>query len=61
MSFISKLAKFSVNRDFTGFASTINTEFEITIFNALFNLLESLINAQFAKALCFLIDVLTFL
>ena len=30
MSFIWKLAIFSVNQDFSGFASTINTEFEIT-------------------------------
>ena len=37
MSFIWKLAIFSDIQDFTGFASTINTELEITFFNALFN------------------------
>ena len=61
MSFIWKLAIFSVIQDFTGFASTVNTEFEITILNALFSLIESLIDAQFAKAFCFMIDVLIFL
>ena len=30
MSFIWELAIFSVIQDFTGFASTINTKFEIT-------------------------------
>ena len=30
MSFIWKLAVFSVIQDFTGFASTVITEFEIT-------------------------------
>ena len=30
MSFIWKLAIFSVIQDFTSFASTINTEFEMT-------------------------------
>ena len=35
--FFWKLAIFSVIQDFTGFASTINTEFEITSFNALFS------------------------
>ena len=35
MSFIWKLAIFSVIQDSTGFASTINTEFEITFFDVL--------------------------
>ena len=37
MRFIWKLATFSVIQDFTGFASTINTEFEMTFFDALFS------------------------
>ena len=53
MSFIWKLAIFSVIQDFTGFTSTVNSKFEITFFNALFNLIESLIDAQFARAFCF--------
>ena len=37
MVFAWRLAIFPVIQDFTGFASTINTEFEITFLNALFN------------------------
>ena len=61
MNFIWKLAIFSVIQDFTGFASTVNTEFEITFFNELFNEIESLIDAQFAKAFWCFTDVLIFL
>ena len=45
-----KLAIFLVIHSFTGFASTINAEFEIISFNVLFGQIDSLINAQFAKA-----------
>ena len=61
MSFIWKLVIFLVIHDFTGFVSTINTECEIIFFNALFNKIDSLIDAQFAKAFCFLINVPIFL
>ena len=37
MSFIWRLVIFSVIQDFTGFARTVDTEFEITFLNALFN------------------------
>ena len=37
MSFIWKLVIFLVIQDFTGFASTINTKFEIIFFNVLFS------------------------
>ena len=37
MSFIWKLVIFLVIQDFTGFALTINTEFEIIFLNALFS------------------------
>ena len=37
MSSIWKLDVFLVIQDFTGFASAVNTEFEITFFNALFS------------------------
>ena len=47
--------------DFTGSASTINIEFEIIFLNALFSYIESLIDAQFAKAFCVLINVIIFL
>ena len=36
MSFISKLVTFLVLQDFTGFASTIYTEFEIIFLSTLF-------------------------
>ena len=45
MSFIWKLIIFLVIHDFAGFASTINTEFEIIFLNALFSQIESLIDA----------------
>ena len=35
MSFIWKSVRFLVNQDFTSFASTINTEFEIIFLNVL--------------------------
>ena len=38
MSFISKLVTFLVLQDFTGFASTIYTEFEIIFLSTLFSL-----------------------
>ena len=53
MSFICKLVIFLVIQDFTCFASKINTEFEITFLNGLFNYIESLIYADFAIAFCF--------
>ena len=37
MSFIWKFVIFLVVKDFTGFASTINTDFEIVFLNALFS------------------------
>ena len=63
MSFIWKLVLliFFVIREFSGFASTINTEFGTIFLNALFSLIESLIDAKFAIAFCFLINVLIFL
>ena len=57
MSFIWKLAIFSFIEDFTGFASTVNTEFEITF-------LMRLLNRVFDRCpICqsILIDVLIFL
>ena len=54
MSFIWKLVLFLVIEDFTGFASTINTEFETIFLNALFSYIESLIDAQFAIVFRFL-------
>ena len=45
---------FLVIQDFTGFASKINTEFKKNILNVPFSLIESLINAQFSIAFCFL-------
>ena len=50
---IWKIVTFLVIHDFTGFASTINTEFEIIFLNVPFSESESLIDAQFAKAFCF--------
>ena len=61
MSFIWKLVIFLVILDFTGFASTIKTEFEIIFLSVLFNQIESLIDAQLTIAFCFLINVLIFL
>ena len=53
MSFICKLFIFLVIHDFTGIASTINTEFDIGFFYPLFSYIDTLIDAQFAKAFCF--------
>ena len=60
MSFIWKLVKFLAILDFTGFASIINTDFRIIFLNALFSLIEPLIDIQFAIAYCLLINVLIF-
>ena len=48
---------FLVIHEFTRFASTINTEFDIMFFNALFSSINSWTDAQFAKAFSFLIKV----
>ena len=61
MGFIWKLFIFLVIHDFTGFAPTINTEFDMILFNPLFSKIDSLIDAQFAKAFGFLINVLILL
>ena len=58
MSFIWKLVIFLVIQDFTSFASTINTEFELIFLSAVFSRIESLIDAQFANAFCFFINVI---
>ena len=46
ISFVWKVVIFTVVLDFAGFTSTINTEFETILLNALFSLIESLIDAQ---------------
>ena len=61
MSFLWKIVTFVVIHDFKGFALTINTEFKLLLFNVLFSYINSLIDAQFAKAFCFLINVIIFL
>ena len=59
--FCKRLVIYLVIQHFTGFASTIHSGLEIILLNALFSLIESLIHAQFANAVCFLINVLIFL
>ena len=47
MSFIWQFVIFLVIQDLTGFVSAINIESEIIFLNALFSLIECLIDAQF--------------
>ena len=53
MSLYWKLVILLVIKDFTGFVSTFNTEFETVFLNVLFSLIEYLTDVQFAITLLF--------
>ena len=57
MGFIWKLAIFSVIQDFTGFASAINAEFEITFFKCAFYSNRVFDRCPICQNILFLIDV----
>ena len=57
MSFSCKFFIFLVIHNFTGFASTINTEFEIIFFNAFLTKASLSWNAQFTKTFCLFLNM----